>query len=775
MSVHAPTFAPCPASRTSGTPPYRAVKVVIHGVRLNSDMEGGDSYVPFYNNRADVYGRVTIAEQTFILPELTDNNNPVWDPQDCTFIAEVTTNPVPIRIELFEADHGITGSDDIVDINPHGNKQRLDFSFDTCSLLLSGDLTRPTQMPIEASGSSGTIRFSVGTWDGAPDTVEDVGLVEIGLVQVIHYPSRLIAGKPTVIMARVANNGTTPIQTMLRVRIAGPGVNISDNFPIQLAAGELKKIYFRQNNPILLPHSGITYDLNVTATIDDPFSKGLPSNDCRRINDSVEKPDSIKVVATRTPTLMWARVGTGLDIGNYTPEAHFHEIVELGKAFIEATYPVAHFEWLISPFPISPPISTVYDWMTAILSFLPYAKSLDPFALVFELNLISALSGTDSQILGVLPSHDWFSRYDGWEDIDGVSLGEFAPHAVIFQPRSGARPGPQMTLPAHELGHTFGLSVDARLKHSWVCDNDWPVVGSLPCGAVGGLDEYKHDDPELKKGNPASGFWVQQIGQPVSVTTLANQEQCDAHCFMGSSPVDSHLYWPTRKRWIDRADYEHLIDRLMLNDSFFRHVEGRGTTLHVSGFIAWNDEMYVGPIVLCENAMPDHFGHSGLYAVRFLDQRGRPIAESGIPINWNHADYSRPFPVTAFSIKVPFHLKADAIDFINRGTGKRLAKRRIRRSTGQVTILNPSTEIRVERGDFFKVIWEVKSSIGKKTQSVVLVSPDGNTWWPASGIIKNKSLKIDTSKLKPGSYFYKIAVLDGIDVLKSEIFQFNVI
>ena len=48
-----------------------------------------------------------------------------------------------------------------------------------------------------------------------------------------------------------------------------------------------------------------------------------------------------------------------------------------------------------------------------------------------------------------------------------------------------------------------------RLKTSWVCDIDWPVVGHAACGLVGEFDEY-NDDPNLKPGNPASGYWVRR-------------------------------------------------------------------------------------------------------------------------------------------------------------------------------------------------------------------------------------------------------------------------
>jgi hypothetical protein len=146
----------------------------------------------------------------------------------------------------------------------------------------------------------------------------------------------------------------------------------------------------------------------------------------------------------------------------------------------------------------------------------------------------------------------------------------------------------------------------------------------------------------------------------------------------------------------------------------------------------------------------------------------------GLPINWNHADYSRPFPITAFSTTIPFQPKADAVEFVNRGTGKRLAKRRIRRSAGLVSITAPSPDVRVDRGTCLALEWIVKSGTGKKTRSTVLVSPDRKTWWPASASTNSQCHRLDTAVLEPGTYLYKVAVLDGIDILTSNVAQFSV-
>jgi hypothetical protein len=246
--------------------------------------------------------------------------------------------------------------------------------------------------------------------------------------------------------------------------------------------------------------------------------------------------------------------------------------------------------------------------------------------------------------MGVLPNKDWFRRFSYWSDVTGFSLGEFAPRAVIFLPRldDGSQIGPPTTLPAHELGHTFGLSTDSRLKTSWVCDIDWPVVGHAACGLVGGFDEYNHSDPNLQDGNPASGYWVARGSEPPALAPLANTEQCDSHCFMGGSPVRPEASWADSGQWIDPADYDHLIDKLVMHPD--------PEVVYVSGMISWHNQLYLGRCVRHDAGVPDHTGRRGMYGFRFLDESGRLLSEVGLPVAWNHAEFRRALPVTFFGV-----------------------------------------------------------------------------------------------------------------------------
>ena len=139
---------------------------------------------------------------------------------------------------------------------------------------------------------------------------------------------------------------------------------------------------------------------------------------------------------------------------------------------------------------------------------------------------------------------------------------------------------------AHEVGHTFGLSADPTLKDSWVCDVDWPVLGHSGCGFAGGFDEYKSS--MFPSGNPSNGFWIAQGNEPASIAGLLNQEQCNSFCFMGPSPSNSHLDWANKKKWIDAADYDHLVTKLQKQPD--------PEIIYVSGMIAWNDQMYLGSV-----------------------------------------------------------------------------------------------------------------------------------------------------------------------------------
>ena len=114
-----------------------------------------------------------------------------------------------------------------------------------------------------------------------------------------------------------------------------------------------------------------------------------------------------------------------------------------------------------------------------------------------------------------------------WHGVKGNSLIEMASHGVVFIPDF-------MRLPAHELGHTFGLSRETKLKN-------WLSFETFPLFTPSAWDEYGEREEENWKypytlGRPANGFWASQGGEPSQIlsSTAINHPVCNAHGFMGS-------------------------------------------------------------------------------------------------------------------------------------------------------------------------------------------------------------------------------------------------
>jgi hypothetical protein len=556
------------------------------------------------------------------------------------------------------------------------------------------------------------------------------------------------------------------IDTTLRLRVSGGGMNVDETFPIHIAAGEVKKDYLFHDHPIMFPTSPTSYPVAVSAQLVDPGSAGLPPTDCRLANDQFTNRLTWKVVTTDPNfSLLWAKVGSLLDVGNYAPDSHFDEIVELGTGYIRAVYPLIGPNSTTSPIDIPPPpITAASDWLVSVLSAfgLP-VDAVEPVVLTFELNGVAALL-PNSRLMGVLPNKDWFSRFSYWSEVTGFSLGEFAPKAVIFLPRRerGSEVGSQMTLPAHEheLGHTFGLSTDSRLKESWICDFDWPVVGHAPCGLVGGFDEYKHSDPNLQDGNPASGYWVRRGSEPPALSALADQEQCDSHCFMGGSPVNAQSNWASRGRWIDPADYDRLIDKLVTHPD--------PEVVYVSGMISWHNQLYLGRCVRLDVGVPDHSGRRGMYGFRFLNGNGRTLSEIGLLVAWNHAEFRRVMPVTFFGVTLEMPESATRLEIWNRGMGTRLGEVDLDRSVPEVYLEEP--EVRGKSSVALR--WCASDREESALTYAVLVSQDGEQWWPAAYGVVEPEHRLMT--LRPGEYRVQVLALNSIRVGRSNQGRFRV-
>ena len=218
--------------------------------------------------------------------------------------------------------------------------------------------------------------------------------------------SRIVARKGTVVMVRIANNHGVPINTTLRVRISAGGMNVDETFPMQIEAGDVMKRYLFADQPIMFPAGQTGSPIAVIAEIVDPGSAGLSPTDCRLGNDRIVNRTTWKVVTTDPKfSLLWAKVGTLLDIGNYAPDSHFDEIDELGTGYIRAVFPLhrTEFEQSAARHPAAAGHGgRRLPGLGVCSGFGLPADAIEPVVLTFELNGVAALLPY-SRLMGVLP------------------------------------------------------------------------------------------------------------------------------------------------------------------------------------------------------------------------------------------------------------------------------------------------------------------------------------------------------------------------------------
>ena len=769
----------CPEGQApTNEPPTQNVVVSILSVKPNSDMEGADDYIPFYDNRADIYGTVTIDGEDFALPKINDDNFPHWGEQNGRFVRHVAGGIIPIRVQVRESDSA--SSDDSVDVTPAANRDTLELDFDTCALRITGDVSGSAQNVIQAKAGNdsddATIRLRVEMEDGRAITSNDVALVNFDLIQVVPQVSRIVADKPIVGIVRVANNTPITLPVSVRLRVTGqndvPVLDVTESLGEPLQPGEVRKKYLLESAPLKMQDIGRPYTMKAEARILHNYDETSPDpNDpsprCRIINNS-SGTLAWTVVPMQRPDILWVRVSALLDATDFVSMERMEALRDLAVPFINGVYPVPSTTIYTSSFPLVLPAAAAQDFLYSILQItgIPF-DSLLPFAMVLDLNGVAALTGHD-RVMGVV-RHEWFDRfrYDLWGNKSGVSLGEFAPRAVIFQATKtddSSSGGPPMTLPAHELGHTYGLSVDPTIKNTWACQISGPL-GVLFCGAAGGFDEYNADT--AYDGIPTGGYWVRQ-GPVPQVLDYALGEQC-TFCMMGNSPANAHLNWSVLNRWIDSADYDHLLDKLSTSAPQPLIAQPQ-QHIFISGMLAHNDRAYLrASYRLSRRPRVVDFARNDkddVYALRFVGPVGRQLSEVTFPIDWNRPDFKGKFPVTFFAGTAEMPPATRMIEVWNRKTRKRVASRMISANPPAVGVPTLKVEAPSKGGNgFLTVSWTASDRDGDKLSHFVhLRSPGNESWWPLGHEMKTPSLRVPLANIPSGAYELRILSSDGINV-----------
>lgn len=769
LEVTVSDFAPCPVIEPpTFEPPSDEVVVSIVGADVDA---GIDDDFGFIIDESDTEGDVEIGSEFFDLPQLPNDDHPRWGAAG-RFVHTATNRMVQLKVDLWDPD-SLGDPPDHVDVNPDAASRTLDVVFDRCTLEVTGNGGGTSAGLLSSTGDAssgdnvGTIFYKVETADGRPATADDIAMAEVDVVQVVHRTRYLVAGKPAVVMARIASNWPVTLTTQVRVQISGPGgFNLERIFDVvELKPGEVRKVYFFDDAPFLVPDPipGSETQLFVNVVLDPDGiirEQYEDPTDCRRANDFVSELEW-KVVKTKDLDLTWLKVGRFLDASSLARDSWRDEVMNLGTSFIKGTYPVETVTSGTGTDALYPAEIAGFDFLSTVAGAIGIPlDGVYPFLLVWHLNHSASYLGID-HVMGVLPYPDWFAdfSYGLWANVTGLSLGDYAPHAVIFLPRLNhdSESGPGITVPAHELGHTFGLSVDRRLKDPVWCGVSDPFsIGTLVCGATGGLDEYKAKDPLRASGNPATGFWLAQGGEDPAITPLLNQEQCDRHCFMGPGSLNEHLHWNDRGKWIDTADYERLVEKLK------EHPDPE--VIYVSGMIDFEDNVFFGPWFRRPAGIPDRIdGDPGQYGLVFVDDTNSWLQVVGIPVHFGAADAAITLPVTFFGFHTPWPAGTAEVQLWRWDTQQVLASRQVTTNPPEVVFTQPSQGVQAERGDVVPLQWAGTDLDGGPLQYMLILSTDGGqTWGPLTGFSDQTDFALETVMLSPGSYLMKVAVTDGI-------------
>ncbi|MEM9555443.1 MAG: hypothetical protein AAGC60_14400 [Acidobacteriota bacterium] len=735
-------------------------------------------------DQSDTFGKVTIDGRLFDIPQIDGDDDPTWKGRARFAVGDLSDpSAVPIRIELFDNDEFDNAH---VDLDMSPTDKDLDLVVDLCSMRVEGDLSTDMAGPIEARGDEssvddqGLLRFTISSPSGRPVTTDDLAVVDLDFVQAVHGSRFAVTEKPGVVMVSVANNFETAIDTEVLVELFAPGFFVSRRFPVRLEAKARETFYFFQDTPIFPPSPtpGVETFLGINATIDpdDIFSSGLPSGDCRRDNDAVEEK-FWKLVQTRDLTINYCKVSRLLETGEVdglVGDALLQENRILGTDFIRAVFPTpaVSSRTCPAPMPVTPNLAVIEFIGSVFEGFDIPALSAFPFALVWDMNTFAALAGMD-RVLGVLPDADWYEQFEGWETTIGNSLGEAAPHAAIFLPRVKDLDEVEqvkVTLPGHELAHTFGLSADPDLKDTASCGvtilGDPFGIGDLICGATGGLDEYSFADPARARGNPATGFWVELGTEDPRLAVHAGEPQCNRHCFMGRSLSNQLDDWAVNGRWIDLGDWEHLIGSLK------EHPDPE--LIFLGGMIDPADNAYLGPWFRIPFGVPDRVdGDARGYRARFWDANDDLLQDVGFPVTFGASDSpSETPPITFFGFTVPW--PADTVRItIERGgdddgvPAATVATRLVSANVPTVEITAPPTGTLIPETGPLQLDWNASDDDGDSLSAVVMASLDGDTWSVIHGWTELETAPL-APELFPGTTVsLKVVVTDGVHSAES--------
>jgi len=395
--------------------------------------------------------------------EITDRDHPSWAPP---FTVSEDVSKLQryhdIRLQLWDEDDS-TG-DDLFDISPL-NHHELWVHFDACTQTWE-EIGMPTTHgpglsypPFGTFYSNqnhefdGRVVIDVHTEGRLPFTTNDISVVDVNPVQVAFDPDAVVSGKSTAMRVVIASTYTGPTPGLAPITVtATDGLGTWTETRAVIIPAGLSTFYFFDGMvagsapfvpvKVISDIAFLTYSAHVDYNDVAPSGTAPDFIDCYQVNNGVFGKQT-PIVRTIAPDPVFVR-WDWLDSNNVPSLGATSVMANRDEAYRAVTWPLAQTAPTVSPAVISTfwnPID-LFTWLS------------EPYRTLNGLSTGAMLGGVDRMVLVVRKG--WFQQ-NNWRSwiwpsgSIGLSLGEFAPHAVI------AEEG-WYGVSTHELGHTYRLS-----------------------------------------------------------------------------------------------------------------------------------------------------------------------------------------------------------------------------------------------------------------------------------------------------------------------------
>ena len=126
--------------------------------------------------------------------------------------------------------------------------------------------------------------------------------------------------------------------------------------------------------------------------------------------------------------------------------------------------------------------------------------------------------------------------------------------------------------------------------------------------------------------------------------------------------------------------------------------------------------------------------------------------------------------MTFFGLTVEYPRGATTVEVWNRGTGTLLATRVVDLGVPDVRLDDP---IRTDES-LVALRWSARDEEESELNYAVMISRDGDAWWPAAYGLTEDRFDVDTTALGSGEYLVKVLALNQIRVGTSNHATFRV-